>query len=249
MSDELLTLLVPCFNEEHNIEHTVRGIFAEALPVTLDVLLVDDCSTDGTLGVMERLAERYPVRIRRNPENLGLGRTVMSAYASIDPDSWVCVIPGDNEFDFRSIHRFLDARHDLDVVLGYIQNPVIRPFERRIGSWAFTKTVATLYGFPYQYFNGMKMYRCRAFSQLEVISSGHAYIPELLAKAVLRNPALRIGQVPYITRGRATGETKAFQPKSIWKAMREVARGKASVDAYREVAILALAEEAARTAP
>ena len=65
---------------------------------------------------------------------LGLGRTVMSKYEVIDPDGWVSVIPGDNEVDFRSIHNFLAVRDRYDVVLGYLQNPVIRPFARRIAS-------------------------------------------------------------------------------------------------------------------
>ena len=38
------------------------------------------------------------MRIRENPRNLGVGRSVMNAYEEIEDDSWVTVLPGDNEF-------------------------------------------------------------------------------------------------------------------------------------------------------
>jgi glycosyltransferase involved in cell wall biosynthesis len=234
---EHLTLIVPCFNEEANVRGTVQAIYAERLPIPFTVLLVDDRSTDRTFEVMHEVAREFPVTIHQNPKNLGLGRTVMSKYEVIDPESWVSVIPGDNEIDFRSIHNFLAARDRYDIVLGYLQNPVIRPFARRIASRAFTRLNAVLYGFPYKYFNGLKLYRCRAFRGIDVVSGGHAYIPELLAKAVLRDPTLRVGEAQYIIRGRSGGTSSAFRPKGVQRALGEVLKGYRSVNQYRDVVI------------
>jgi len=145
--------------------------------------------------------------------------------------------PGDNEFMFRSIHGFVDMAAQYDMLLGYIRNPIIRPLTRRVASQAFVTTVRFLYGFPFQYLNGFNVYRLEYVRGLPVISSGHSFFPELVAKAQLRHPDLRIGEVPFAARGRAIGDSRAFQPRSIAKAVREVVVGHRSTAAYRDKVI------------
>jgi len=237
MSGELLTVIVPCLNEEKSIVRTVEDVLevAGGLPMPVDVLMIDDGSTDKTGELMTLLCERHPrCRVHRNPSNLGLGRSVMSAYKEIPDTSWVTVIPGDGEIDFRSIHNFMAIREQYDLILGYFQNPVIRPTRRRIASASFRQVVRSLYGFDFRYLNGMKMYRVDVFRGIDVSTSGYAYTAELIAKAMLRNPALRIGEAPFVARGRAYGRSNAFRPSSIANAVFEVLRGQRSVARYRE---------------
>ena len=131
--------------------------------------MVDDGSTDGTRERMEELAAENEACLLAlsTTENLGMGRSVIRAYDQIPAGSWVTVLPGDNEFAFESIDSFLAVRDRYDLILGYMQNPVIRTFGRRFASWAFTRVVSTLYGFPWRYLNGMKMYRVEVFKGLE----------------------------------------------------------------------------------
>jgi glycosyltransferase involved in cell wall biosynthesis len=208
--------------------------------MAVEVLMVDDGSTDKTAALMDRLCEQDSrCRVRRNPRNLGLGRSVMSAYEEIRDRSWVTVIPGDGEIDFRSIQNFVAIRDQYDLILGYFQNPVIRPMRRRIASASFRKFTGSLYGFDFKYLNGIKMYRIEVFRGLDVHSSGYAYTAELIAKAMLRNPSLRIGEAPFVARGRAYGRSNAFRPGAIAKAVFEVVRGQRSVARYRERVIRA----------
>lgn len=234
---ELLTVIVPCLNEEGNLEDTVEDILSVApeLDVDLDIWMVDDGSTDGTAALMQELERRHPeCTFVQNPHNLGIGRTVLRCHEMIEPDSWVTIVPGDNEFVFASVVNLLEARREYDFILGYVQNIVIRPMKRRVASAAFHRVMQLLYGFHYKYLNGFLLYRARDVQGLEIISSGHAFVPELLAKAQLRNPALRIGEVPFLARGRGAGESKAIRPRSVAQAVREVARGYRSVSSYRE---------------
>jgi glycosyltransferase involved in cell wall biosynthesis len=234
---ETLTVIVPCLNEERTVVPTVEGVLAVApeLPVSLEIFLIDDGSTDGTTDQMERLCREHPrCRMRRNPQNVGVGRSVMSAYSEVPDKSWVTVLPGDNEIDFSSIHNFLKIRDQYDLILGYFQNPVIRPMRRRIASASFRQVVRSLYGFDFKYLNGMKIYRVEVMRGLEVKSSGYAYTAELIAKAMLRNPSLRIGEAPFIARGRAHGKSNAFRPAAIANAAYEVIRGQRSVAQYRK---------------
>lgn len=235
--EETLYVVVPCFNEEGNIEATVRSILrhGETLPMRLRVVMVDDGSTDATLDRMKRIADGDPrCLVIANERNLGMGRSVIRSYEQIPDRSWVSVLPGDNEILFESIDNYIAVRDRYDLILGYLQNPVIRTATRRLASWAFTKVVATLYGFPWRYLNGLKMYRVEVFRGIDVVSSGHAFTAELIAKAQLRSPQLRIGEVPFAARGRAMGKSKAFRPSSILKAVRDVTVGARSVARYRQ---------------
>lgn len=243
-SRERLCVLVPCLNERGNVEPAVREVlaYADELPLEVRVVMIDDGSADGTREEMERLAAADPrCEVRVNPRNMGLGRSVMNTVGTLAPDDWVTVYPGDNEFLFSSIRNFVAAREGHDLLLGYLYNPVVRTLHRRLASYAFTKLVATLYGFPWRYLNGMKMYRARVFQGLEIVSSGHAFMAEAIAKAQLRRPDLRIGEVPFYSRGRGSGRSKAIRPLSVARAIYEVVRGSREVGRYRRDVLSRLA--------
>lgn len=236
MTDETLVVVVPCYNEEANIEQTVASIrsVAAELPLRVDVLLVDDGSSDGTKGKLEELCQQYGYSAMYNEKNRGVGWSLLEAYKRIEPSHWVTIMPGDNEIDFASIKGFVRARDDFDLILGYLQNPVIRPLRRRLFSVAYMRTVRVLYGFPYRYLNGMKLFRAHVFQGIDVEASGHAFNSELLAKAILRCPSLRVGEAPFVARGRATGSSKAIRPSAVAQSVVEVGRGWRSVAQFRD---------------
>ncbi|MEM9492851.1 MAG: glycosyltransferase family 2 protein, partial [Myxococcota bacterium] len=229
-------VIVPCLNEADNIRGTVAAILevAAELPTDVTPLLIDDGSTDGTDQVIAELCDEHGCQAVYNPRNLGVGRSLLSAYETLEPGTWVTIMPGDNEIDFASIKHFVAIRHDYDLILGYLRNPIIRPLRRRLASFAYMRTVQTIYGFPYRYLNGMKLFRSEVFRGISVQASGHAFNSELLAKAILRDPDLRIGEAPFIARGRAAGTSKAIRPTAIARAIYEVGVGWQSVAAYRD---------------
>lgn len=211
----------------------------------VEIVLIDDGSTDATRAEMARVCHAHEnCRMMAYDKNQGLGAVVMKAYDTIAPGSWVTVFPGDSEFVFgESIDNLLAARHGHDVVLGYLYNPVIRPLGRRVASTAFLRLSNAIYGFRWRSLNGMKLYRVDVFRGLKVRSKGHAYVAEMLAKAQLRRPELRITEAPYIARGRATGQSHAIRPNSVLQALVETYRGSVDVAAFRERAIREQAQE------
>ena len=249
---EKLCVLVPCLNEEGLVRRTVKEVLhhADRISVQVEVVVIDDGSTDATRAVMQELCEEDSrCRLLAHDVNRGLGRCVTEAYETIDDDSWVTVFPGDSEFVFaESIDNLLAARHGHDVVLGYLYNPVVRKLSRRIASTGFLKLTKTLYGFRWRSLNGMKLYRASAFKGIHVESGGHAYVAELLAKAQLRRPDLRIAEAPYISRGRAIGDSHAIKPMAVIRAIRETYKGAKDVGQYREKMVRRYHEEQERGA-
>ncbi|AXI40690.1 glycosyltransferase [Sulfitobacter sp. SK011] len=71
---ELVSMFVMAYNQVNFIAATVRSAFAQTYD-NLEIILSDDCSSDGTYEIMERLAAEYQgphqVRLNRNHENLG----------------------------------------------------------------------------------------------------------------------------------------------------------------------------------
>ncbi|WP_196138487.1 glycosyltransferase family 2 protein [Aliikangiella sp. G2MR2-5] len=242
MNKEHIYILIPCLNEERNIESTVKSVMNTMLTLVdelnFTIILIDDGSTDGTLLKMEQLKEENSYcKVIKNHRNLGLGRTVLNTINELPDEAWVTVTPGDNEFIFDSLRNHLKVRNEYDLILGYVDNELIRPLIRRLASSMFTKTIQFLYGFHFRYINGFKLYRAHVFKDIEIISSGHAFNAELIAKAKLRNPFIRIGESPFLARGRNTGNSKAFSVKSIFRAISEVFRGYRSVNQFRKKVI------------
>jgi glycosyltransferase involved in cell wall biosynthesis len=222
--NESLCVIIPCLNEQPVVRRTVEEVLdhADALPMSLEVVVIDDGSTDGT-------------------------RAVIEAYDTIEDGTWVTVFPGDSEFVFaESIDNLLAARRGHDVVLGYLYNSVVRKLGRRVASTTFLKLTKTLYGFRWRALNGMKLYRVEAFKGIHTVSGGHAYVAELLAKAQLRAPELRITEAPFLSRGRSVGNSHAIKPRSVLRAVHETYKGAKDVGKYREKMVARYQEDLAK---
>ena len=235
--DELLTVVVCCLNEEDNIRDTIESVtdLAPDLPLEVEVLMVDDGSTDRTQAMMEDLCEEHDrCRMLVNEQNRGLGASIVRAYDHIREGSWVTDLPGDNEFYFESIWNLLELRDQYDVILGYPANPVVRPLKRRVLSKAYLRLAQFLFGLEYRYLNGMQLYRLEAFKGLDIVNQGHGFTAELLSKAILRDPQLKVGECPFYLRGRKAGESKAFRPSEVTRAIRDMVRAFQSVSEARD---------------
>ncbi len=242
MRKEQFYVIIPCFNEAKNIKNTVAAVSKvfEELSSEFDcsIILIDDGSIDSSFEVMEEIdSEMDYCKIIKNPKNYGLGTSVLNAVNQVPENAWVTVTPGDNEFIFDSIKNHLKLRKEYDLILGYVDNELIRPLARRLASNVFTSTIQFLYGFHYRYLNGFKLYRAHVFQGFNIISTGHAFNAELIAKAKLRNPYIRIGEAPFLARGRFSGNSKAFSIKSIFKSVLDVLKGYRSVNKFRDEVI------------
>ncbi len=78
-----ITIVVPAFDEQDGIEGVVSRLSGLALPVPVEILVVDDGSTDGTVGVLERIGPRYPkLRVIRHHQNRGYGAALKTGFTN-----------------------------------------------------------------------------------------------------------------------------------------------------------------------
>ncbi|MEO1128207.1 MAG: glycosyltransferase family 2 protein [Planctomycetota bacterium] len=114
----LLSVVIPVYNERDTVEQVVDRV--RATPFDVEILLVDDGSTDGTTSILERLAEQHDaITLLRTPQNMGKGAALREGFREAGGDV-VLVQDADLEYDPADYERLLAPILDgrADVVFG-----------------------------------------------------------------------------------------------------------------------------------
>ena len=132
-----LSVLVPVFNERHVVEASIRRVLEleDSLISSLEVIVVDDQSTDGTWEILQRLAsDDSRILLLRNPRNMGKGAALRNAIAHSTGDVSI-VHDADLEYDPSDIPSLLlpFAKEGADAVFGsrYLSAPYRRALMHR----------------------------------------------------------------------------------------------------------------------
>ena len=92
-----LSVVVPAYNEESTLAEIVDRLLV--LEDLLEVVIVNDCSKDGTAAIADELARRYPeVRVAHHPVNRGKTEALKTGFALTKGDI-VIVQDADLEYD------------------------------------------------------------------------------------------------------------------------------------------------------
>lgn len=116
-----LSLVIPCYNEEKTLETCVaRVLEIEDDMLSLELVIVDDASTDGSLAVAKRLEAQHPqIRVFAHPKNQGKGAALRTGFAHAT-GRFVGVQDADLEYNPHDLRRLLVPllEQDADAVFG-----------------------------------------------------------------------------------------------------------------------------------
>jgi len=84
LRDPLLSVVMPAYNERQTIEEIIRRVLA--VPLRLELIVVDDCSTDGTRDVLQHLQRELGFRLFLQPKNGGKGAALRTGFAGVRGD-------------------------------------------------------------------------------------------------------------------------------------------------------------------
>lgn len=180
---ESLSIIVPAMDEEASMPELVARIKASCLQADLnllEIILIDDGSSDLTWQVMEELSrvnqEVKAIKLRRNfGKATALDKGINAAQGTI-----LITMDADLQDDPKEIIRFVERiRAGDDLVSGWKQ---VRndPLEKTLPSKLFNKTTALLSGVDLHDFNcGFKAYRREIFDSVQIYGELHRYVPVL----------------------------------------------------------------------
>jgi glycosyltransferase involved in cell wall biosynthesis len=219
-ADFKLSIVIPVYNEER----TIREILARvaALPVPKEIVIVDDCSRDGTPEVLRELAQASEVKVVFKQQNEGKGAALRTGFEQAT-GSIVVVQDADLEYDPRDILKLLPPllRGEADVVYGsrfLHQRPQDKSAVHRLGNWLLTTASNVFTGLRITDMETCyKAFRRDVIQGLPIRQNRFGFEPEVTAKLARRK--CRVVEVPITYNARSFAEGKKIGIKDLFNAL------------------------------
>ena len=114
-----LSVVIPCYNEEKTIRQIVASVRAAAPGIEKEILIVDDCSKDGTREVLAEMEKEPGIRVCYHAKNQGKGAALRTGFQAASGDI-VLIQDADLEYDPQEYPKLLKPILDgkADVVFG-----------------------------------------------------------------------------------------------------------------------------------
>ena len=209
---------MPVYNERTVVERSLLLALNASLPENMEreIVVVDDCSTDGTYAILERLAAAFPqIRLYRHERNAGKGAAVRTAIAHATGD-FSLIQDADLEYDPSEYPRLLKPLLDghADAVFGsrYLAGAETRvlPFWHSMINKGLT-LVANM--FSNLALTDMetcyKVFRTDLLKSIPIRTDRFGFEPEIVMKSAKRK--FRIYEVPISYHGRSYEEGKKIR--------------------------------------
>lgn len=181
-----LSVFFPAYNEEGNIENTVRKAL-RVLPSVAkkyEVIIVDDGSKDRTGKIADRLAKEIKeVKTVHHKLNRGYGGALKTGFKTAQYN-WVAFTDSDGQFDFAEIKKFLPLTDSYDLILGY---RMVRAdnLTRKVFTFGWSFLARLLFDLRIKdYSCGFKLVKRKTFSEVQpLVGEEKVTQIEWLAKA------------------------------------------------------------------
>jgi glycosyltransferase involved in cell wall biosynthesis len=221
---------LPTYNEAENLPLLVAAI--RALPASIDIIVVDDNSPDGTGALADRLALETPgLSVIHRPGKLGLGTAYTAGFREAIADGAELILTMDADFSHDPCYLpgLLEASHRHDLVIGsrYVPGGGVKNWgaSRRFLSWGANSLAHVVLGLHARDCTaGFRCYHRKVLEQIDPASiraSGYSYLIEMLYRC--QEQGFSVGEVPIIFADRRLGQSKISRGE-IFKAGRTVAR-------------------------
>jgi glycosyltransferase involved in cell wall biosynthesis len=218
---ELLSIIVPVYNEQQFVEAAVRRVLEQNW--RMEVIIVDDGSSDGTPEIVARLAEEFPeVLLLTHDKNSGKGAALRTGFAQATGEILI-IQDADLEYDPADYPKLLGPILDgrADVVYGsrFLGGPHrVLNFHHYVANRALTTLSNVLTNL-----NLTDMETCYKVFRREVLESvtlrrdDFGFEPEFTAQIAAAK--MRVYEVPISYSGRDYDQGKKITPKDGLKAL------------------------------
>ena len=186
--DVKLSICVPAFNEERSLKGAVEDLMLalSGLVNELEIIIIDDGSTDSTAQVAEQLSDKYSqVRVISHAKKSGVGISYRDALAVARGDYFTW-FPGDHEDSAQEFTKYIPYLDSDTVVtchhLGYDCRSLLRRSLSRIYTWILNRC----FRLDLKYYNGLAIFPISKVRSLPLMANGFALFAENLIGAAKR---------------------------------------------------------------
>jgi len=113
-----LSVVIPVYNEKNTIEEIISRVQAVDVGIKKEIILVDDCSNDGTREILEKLTQDN-IKVYFHSKNQGKGASLQTGFSKVEGDI-ILIQDADLEYDPREYSKLLEPILDgrADAVYG-----------------------------------------------------------------------------------------------------------------------------------
>ena len=207
--DKVLSIVIPCYNEKDNILNIVKLVQASPIP-NKEIIVVDDCSTDGTREILETEIRPLVSKIIYHEQNGGKGAALRTGFLEATGDV-VIIQDADLEYDPADYPHVVEpifegkakviygSRFLNQQAKGYLANRLANEFLTCLSN-LFTRQHLTDIETCY------KAFRRDVIQSIDIEEKRFGFEPEITAK--ISKKRIRIHEVPISYYPRTTKEGK-----------------------------------------
>ncbi|OHE83349.1 MAG: dolichol-phosphate mannosyltransferase [Lysobacterales bacterium RIFOXYD1_FULL_69_11] len=223
MSGPALSVVIPVYDEADTIRHLLDEVVSTLRPlITMEIIVVDDASRDGTAAVLAAAARDIPeMTVATHARNQGQSAAIVTG-VSIARAAWVATLDGDGQNDPADLPRLMAERAQLPpdcrLVAGWRQQRR-DTWSKRLGSRVANAVRGRLLndGTP-DTGCGTKLFERDAFLALPRFRHMHRYLP-----ALFQRDGWRTFSVPVRHRPRTAGASKYSNLQRLWVGLFDLA--------------------------
>jgi glycosyltransferase involved in cell wall biosynthesis len=213
MESPLLSVVMPVYNERTTIDEIIARVLA--VPLRIELIVVDDCSKDGTREHLQQLQREHGFTLLLQERNQGKGAALRRGFAAVSGDL-VVIQDADLEYSPEEFPQLVELIVDgrADVVYGsrFLGRHRVFLFTHYLGNRVLTLITNVLYNTMLTDMETCyKVMRREVLTSMQLESDGFGIEPEMTAKIFKRG--YRVYEVPISYDGRGYDEGK----KIGWK--------------------------------
>jgi glycosyltransferase involved in cell wall biosynthesis len=217
-----LSLVIPCHNEEKNLQPLVSSIHAVLDPLALDyeIVITDDCSTDNSWDVLRQLAAT-DLRLRIQRFKFNCGESAASwAGMQASRGRYIATLDADLQNDPQDLSTMLVALKHADCVCGTRAatrgkgDNWLRIASSRIANWVRNKLSGENIsdaGCTY------RVFKRECIERVKFFNGAHRFLPTLI-----KMEGFRVVEVPVSTNPRFSGSSHYGVWNRLFKSLRDL---------------------------
>ena len=223
--EKRLSVIIPCYNEKGNIKNIVEKVIASPIEKK-EIIIVDDCSTDGTRELLEKEVKPMVKTIIYHGINMGKGAALRTGFKAATGDV-VIVQDADMEYDPKEYPKVVAPifNGDAEVVYGsrFLRQKRKGYFANRVANWGLT-VLSNM--FTHQRLTDMetcyKAFKREVIQSIDIQEDRFGFEPEITSK--ISKKGIKIKEVPISYYPRSNEEGKKIGIKDGLRAIYVICR-------------------------